>query len=132
MFGNSKPTENKAKTPATPDKGETSVLAAGTRIEGNVRTTESIRLDGVVIGNLTSNRRVVMGDGSSVVGDVRADSASIGGNVDGKVEVNSKLQILKTGRIIGGLKASEFAVEQGGYFEGTTSIGGFSDKIEID
>jgi cytoskeletal protein CcmA (bactofilin family) len=119
MLGNPKKTEKDQPL------GETSVLALGTTIEGNISTTESIRLDGTVIGNVSCERRLVLGEGSRIVGDVKANEASVNGNIDGNVIVRGLLQLLKTGKIKGSIRAEELKVEQGASYEGTTSVGSY-------
>ena len=65
MFGNKSKQNQKtnntesATTPSGNGQGLTCIIASGTRIEGKFTTTEDVRLDGTIVGEVICKKRVV-------------------------------------------------------------------------
>ena len=68
-------------------------------MKGNLKTSGNIRLEGKVIGDISSKSKVACGETSIVDGNVIAENAEIAGKVTGKVTV-SELLILKSTAIV--------------------------------
>ena len=66
-------------------------------IEGNITGTDSIRIEGTLIGNLEVNN-VTIGKNGSVRGSIRAQKVSNAGRVEGDITCND-LNISQTGYV---------------------------------
>ncbi len=62
-----------------PDLGLHNNIGSGTKISGNIETTESIRIDGEIEGNISSKGRVVIGPEGKIKGEVVCSNAEIFG-----------------------------------------------------
>ena len=95
-----KPT-TQAKIKKTTSKSDNSSAATeiskNITIEGNISGTDSIRIDGTLIGNIEVNN-VTIGKNGSVKGSIIAQKISIAGRVDGEVTCND-LNISQTGYV---------------------------------
>lgn len=77
----------------------------------------SLHIDGRVEGIIDSQFDVSIGVNGQVSGLIKARSIVLSGVLDGKVACE-KLDILKTGKLIGELISGELTVETGGKFIG--------------
>ena len=125
-FGSNKPNTNNPNLPAstTPDGGLTCVIAEGTVITGTFTSTENVRLDGIIDGNVTIDRKLVLGERSEIKGNIKAASFAVKGKVVGNMEVSDLLHIQNTADISGDMNAKVLIVEEGGKYNGKLNIGG--------
>jgi cytoskeletal protein CcmA (bactofilin family) len=103
--------------------GATTVIAKGTTIEGKFKCIENVRLDGTIIGEVKVDKRFVMGEGSSVQGNISARDASIKGRIKGDVHVKEALHLMDTAIIEGNITAKTMIVEEGARYNGACKIG---------
>jgi cytoskeletal protein CcmA (bactofilin family) len=76
-------------------------IAAGTIIEGNVRTEGDLRVDGKVIGNIICKGRLVSGPSSEILGDILCVNGNLEGMCRGNIQVNEVLKVAKSANIDG-------------------------------
>jgi len=99
------------------------ILDSGTVIEGTVRSTEDLRLDGKIKGDIFCDKRFVMGDSGKVEGKVRCGESLISGNIEGEIEGKGLLHLLSTAYIKGKIRASKMIVDEGANYSGECLIG---------
>ncbi len=105
------------------ETGLTCIIAKGTVIEGKLRVTENIRIDGKIIGDLICEKRLVMDTEGIVEGTIRAGEATIKGQVFGTIEVENTLHLLETSYIKGDIKTKKLHVEEGARYDGKVVVG---------
>jgi len=129
MFGNkSKQKEKNNNTVSTSSsngngQGLTCIIAPGTRIEGKFTTTEDIRLDGVIVGEINCKKKVVMGQTGKVEGNVETVDSAIRGNVKGEIKVSGTLHLHETAKIDGTIIARKMVVDSGASYSGDCQVG---------
>ena len=115
MFQSEKPnTKVNSKT--------SSILGPELEIHGDVKVAGSLLIYGKVYGNIQSNGAVRTANGSEVNGNISAREATIGGKVDGDLDVDKKVTLGDTSALTGNLKASILTIEEGANFEGVCSM----------
>ncbi len=102
---------------------QTNQFCEGTAIEGEIKTSNDIRLDGSVHGNLVSSAKIVIGQNGKVEGEIRCQNADISGSVKGRIEVKEILFLKATADIEGDIIANKLVVEAGARFNGSCSMG---------
>jgi cytoskeletal protein CcmA (bactofilin family) len=114
-----------AQEPATERKdtrmtenGEVTIVGTGARLEGNVVSAGSLRIDGQVKGQINADGDVVLSPQSQVEADIRAQNVSIAGRFKGNVIVKGKAHLARGGRIDGNITSKTLVVEEGGIFHG--------------
>jgi cytoskeletal protein CcmA (bactofilin family) len=107
----------------TGPNGDSSIIAEGTVIEGNIKCTKGIRLDGKVIGDIQCDQRLVMGEKGQVHGTIVCDESVISGQIDGQIRVKGLLHLLSTAFIKGKIMASKMIVDEGAKYNGECLIG---------
>jgi cytoskeletal protein CcmA (bactofilin family) len=127
LFGNNKKESNtpsvSTTNPTAVESGLTCIIAKGTVITGKVITTENIRIDGTIKGELRCDKKVVMDAGGLVEGNIYAGESTIKGKVEGTVTVNNTLHLLDSSFIKGDIKAKKLHVEEGARYDGQCKIG---------
>jgi cytoskeletal protein CcmA (bactofilin family) len=127
LFGNNKKESTtpsvSTTNPTAVESGLTCVIAKGTVITGKVITTENIRIDGTIKGELRCDKKVVMDAGGLVEGNIYAGESTIKGKVEGTVTVSNTLHLLDSSFIKGDIKAKKLHVEEGARYDGQCKIG---------
>ncbi len=119
---------NVNKTPNLKDAGPSSstncVVAKGTKIEGNFQSPENVRMDGGLVGEVRCDKKLVMGETSSLEGKIFANEAVIMGRVKGDIVVADTLHLQNTANVQGNISAKYLIVDEGAVFNGDCKIGG--------
>jgi cytoskeletal protein CcmA (bactofilin family) len=99
--------------------GKTNRIVEGTIIKGDIISPADFRLDGELIGNFTSNGKLVIGPAGIVKGDIICINADIEGKFEGKIKVEDTLNIKESANIIGEVIIGKLSVEPGAAFNAT-------------
>ncbi len=110
-------------SPNTSPEGAMCVIAKGTIIEGKITTSENMRIDGTVRGEVHCEKRLVMDASGLIEGNVHAGESTIKGKVVGTVSVTNTLHLLESSFIKGDIKAKKLHVEEGAKYDGKCLIG---------
>lgn len=105
------------------DSGSTTVIAKGSVVEGKFVSTENVRLDGTIKGEVNTDKRFVMGEGSVVEGNVIVRDAAIKGRVKGDLFVKESLLLHDTAFVEGNIRAKTITVEEGARYNGVCKVG---------
>lgn len=115
---------------SAPPLGFDTVLGTNTVLEGTLQSNANVRLDGTFTGSLEINGNVLVGETAKIKADVNARNISIAGAVRGNVS-GKKVQILRTGRVWGDIRASALTTEEGAFIDGKiTMLGHESSRTE--
>jgi cytoskeletal protein CcmA (bactofilin family) len=114
---------NGTTTTAAAPEGATCIIAKGTIIEGKITTSENMRIDGTVKGEVHCAKRLVMDAGGLIEGNLHAGESTIKGRVVGTVTVANTLHLLESSFIKGDIKAKKLHVEEGAKYDGKCLIG---------
>jgi len=100
------------------DNGEVTIVGAGARLEGNLISAGSMRVDGHVKGQINADGDVTLSPQSQVEADIRAQNVSVAGRFKGNLIVKGKAHLARGGRIDGNITSKTLVVEEGGIFHG--------------
>lgn len=100
------------------------MIGVGTTIEGNISSSENIRFDGNLIGNLQTKGKVFVGQSGKVNGEIRCKNCEIEGVVEGRVVVEELLSLRSVSKLYGEIKTGKLAIEPGATFTGKCDMGG--------
>ncbi|NML85075.1 polymer-forming cytoskeletal protein [Polaromonas sp.] len=94
-----------------------SLIAQGSCIEGNLKFTDGLRVDGDVIGNIYaiegSASILVISESATVTGLIRADHVIINGRVIGPVHASELLELQPKAHIEGNVSYRALEMHQG-------------------
>jgi cytoskeletal protein CcmA (bactofilin family) len=99
-----------------------SLVADGTRIEGNVQFAEGMRIDGEVVGDIRSasemQSMLVISESARIEGAVHADHVIVNGQVVGPVYAKELLELQPKARITGNVHYKSLEMHQGALIAG--------------
>jgi cytoskeletal protein CcmA (bactofilin family) len=102
---------------------EATVISRGVKIEGKLSCSGSIRLDGEVQGDISSQSTVIVGENGKVNGQINAESITIGGKVTGTIRAKEKVVLESKGNLKGDIITKTLSVDAGAVFNGNTKMG---------
>lgn len=109
-----KQTENKP--------GEVNLIAASTKLVGDITTETDIRIDGDLKGNLNTTGRLIIGPSGKIHGEINCRSAEIEGEIDGKMIVNELLSLKASSLFKGEVQTKQLMIEPGAIFSGNCKM----------
>jgi len=102
----------------------TNVLSSGIEINGSIRFSNDMIIDGKVEGEIMSDKgRVTIGENAVIKGDVTAGEVKVYGKVEGKI-TSQRCELKDKSKINGDIKSKVFSMEEGAALSGRTEIGG--------
>jgi cytoskeletal protein CcmA (bactofilin family) len=94
-----------------------SLIAQGSCIEGNLKFTDGLRIDGEVIGDIRANEGspsiLVISESACVTGHIHADHVIINGRVMGPVHASELLELQPKAKIQGDIAYKALEMHQG-------------------
>ena len=111
--------------PAPPSRASaaSSFLDASCAFEGVIRSSEPLRLDGRVKGEIHCEHSVAIGKSAQIEATIRADTIVIAGEVRGEVHAARKITLAATARMVGELTTPGIVIEEGAELVGRIQIG---------
>lgn len=88
----------------------------------------SLRIEGVVEGDITDAVSVEIGKKGRVKGNIAAETLSIAGAVEGDVVVTRSVEILAQARLSGNLRTPRLRIEEGAVFDGACTMAAASQE----
>jgi len=113
-----------AKMAEADNTNKINMISVGTTIEGNITSTENIRFDGQLIGNLTTKGKVFVGQSGRVNGQINCKNCEVEGIIEGKVVVDELLSLRAVSKLFGEIQTGKLAIEPGATFTGKCDMGG--------
>ncbi len=96
----------------------TTIIGIGAECNGDFKSDSSIRIDGVVNGDVILANTVVVGASGVINGDINAQMVIIGGEVYGNLNVPEKVELTSTARVIGDITTSGLVIDEKAIFQG--------------
>ncbi|MCA0456441.1 MAG: polymer-forming cytoskeletal protein [Chloroflexi bacterium] len=117
--------------PALPQPaiGFDSVLGPNSVLEGTLQSNANIRLDGTFSGTLEINGNILVGETAKIKADINARNISVAGAVRGNI-TGKKVQVLRTGRVWGDIRATALTTEEGAFIDGKITMVGHESSAE--
>ncbi len=94
-------------------------ISSGTKISGELFSTNDLRIDGCFSGKIFSKGRIVIGETAEVSGEIICTNADIWGRLKGDIYVKDILSMKKGSKVDGNLNVNKIVVELGVAFNGT-------------
>ncbi len=94
------------------------IVGKDTLLEGTIKGTGTIRLDGKFEGNIDIEGNLIIGESADVKGEIKAQNMFLAGRLSGTVEIYNKLELCSSGRLYGDVKTNNLIIQEGGLVEG--------------
>jgi len=100
-----------------------SQIAGGTEIRGEVICQGDLRIDGSVVGNVSVQGKLVIGEKGRVDGEVACRNCDVSGYLKGKLAVQELLALKSSSQLYGEISTKKLSIEPGSIFTGTCTMG---------
>ena len=99
-----------------------SLLGVGSQFEGQILFEGTLRIDGIVYGQIFCKNEelstVIITENAIVEADIVADIVIVSGMVSGNIKAIERLELHAPGRIEGMVYTSDFCIKDGALFQG--------------
>jgi cytoskeletal protein CcmA (bactofilin family) len=99
------------------------IVGDGTRVVGQVSVKGTIRIDGIVEGDLQADW-VVVGETGKIVGNTHSRGMVVGGSVEGNIEATETVELMGKSSMAGDIRAPKLSVAEGAVFDGSSRMKG--------
>ena len=99
------------------------LLGADTTVKGDIESNGDFRIDGTLIGSISSKGKVVVGSTGNVEGEIKCQNADISGKVKANVTVAELLSLKVSAKLSGEVTTGKLAIEPGAKFSGSCNMG---------
>jgi len=106
--------DKKAKKSAKPTKSDkissATIITSCMTVNGNLEGTDTIHIDGTVIGNITVSNTLVIGKSGKVEGIIEAKHVIINGELKGTIKCEN-LEVMQTGKVSRYIEATHLTLD---------------------
>src|SRR5437868_1696424 len=103
---------------AAPAPGGLSVIATGMTVRGDIDSDGTVKVEGVVEGQVVARNQVLVAKGGNVTGDIDAREAIVGGMVQGAVRASERVEVQAGAWVKGDITTRRIAVSEGANING--------------
>ncbi|MGE4282531.1 MAG: polymer-forming cytoskeletal protein [Clostridia bacterium] len=97
-------------------------IGENSTFEGNIKLKETIKVDGKVIGEITAEGDVIIGDSAIISGNIYANNVIVAGSVNGNVTAKNQMRLTVTSKLIGDIKTYSLIIDEGAMFQGNCGM----------
>jgi cytoskeletal protein CcmA (bactofilin family) len=109
--------------PAPKTSEEKTIIGEHISIEGKIKGEEHLVIEGEMKGNVDMEKHnFTVGASGRVDGEIRAQNASISGQLKGTIHALGKVEVTSQADFFGEIKANSISVEDGAYFKGSIEL----------
>ena len=125
LFGDKKEKKVAKKINKTDKISSATIITSCMKVTGNLDGSDTIHIDGHVVGNITVSNTLVIGKSGMVEGDVKAKHAIINGELQGTIKCEN-LEVMQTGKVSRYIEAKHLVLD--GTIDGDISA---SEEIKV-
>ena len=117
---------------AATSSGQQAIIGGSLTIEGNIKGSEDLLIEGQVNGDISlPNHLVTVGSGGKVSATIRAANIIVDGKVEGDLIGDDQIEIRRTGNVLGNIVAPRVGLEDGAQFKGNIDMSSGSKKNNV-
>ena len=98
-------------------------LGADAVFKGQLQFEKGVKLLGKFDGEISSEGQLVIADGATLTGDVKAGSVRVDGQVKGNLQATTKVQLSASARLEGDVQTQRLEVAEGAMLVGRCVVG---------
>lgn len=97
------------------------IVGDGTRVAGQMSVKGTIRIDGIVEGDVHADW-VVVGETGKILGNTLTRGMVVGGSVEGNIEAKETVELMGKASMTGEIHAPKLAIAEGAVFDGRSRM----------
>ncbi|MDQ0338805.1 cytoskeletal protein CcmA (bactofilin family) [Caldalkalibacillus uzonensis] len=99
------------------------LIGKGTRLEGKIVSSSSLRLDGELVGEIQTEGNITLGKEGNVHGNLYAKNITIEGRIEGNLCAKKHIYLSSSAQVLGDITAESLEMEKGATFNGKSTMG---------
>ena len=100
------------------------LIGHGTRFEGSLHASGTIRIDGEFQGDIHLKGDIIIGEEGKIVGNINANNIVNSGMIQGNITTANQLKICSNGKVLGDIQVKSLIVEEKANFDGKCKMQG--------
>ena len=112
--------------------GESTIIGAGTVVEGILKSSASMRIDGTVNGDITTEGVVVIATDGIVNGNITGADVKISGTVKGNIYASGKTELVSAGKLFGDIQTGSLTVDETAVFQGNCKMNSLNEEKKVE
>ena len=112
--------------------GESTIIGAGTVVEGILKSSASMRIDGTVNGDITTEGVVVNATDGIVNGNITGADVKISGTVKGNIYASGKTELVSAGKLFGDIQTGSLTVDETAVFQGNCKMNSLNEEKKVE
>ncbi len=105
----------------TPHEVET-IVGPSVKVEGDFNSQGNVLIQGIVSGNVKTDKYLQVEVGAKIMASVRADSVKVSGEVQGNIRAKTIIELTSTARVIGDIEAKTLIIASGAILHGKCAM----------
>jgi cytoskeletal protein CcmA (bactofilin family) len=93
----------------------------GTEVKGELCVKGTVRIDGVMEGNIRADW-VIVGESGKIKGDVASRGVVVAGKVEGNIDAGEIVELKQKAQVSGEIRTGRLAVSEGAIFDGRSRM----------
>jgi len=102
--------------------GKVTVLSLGFELTGDIISKSDIRADGILVGSIRTDKKVVVGEKASITGDIIAEEISINGEVVGDLYIKGDTTVYSHAKVSGSIITSTVHIHKGAQINSSIKV----------
>ena len=98
------------------------IIGHGTEIQGQVVTMGDIRIDGKIVGDFSSDQKLIIGQPGVIEGTITSRNCDVSGKVMGNIIVNEIVVLKSTADVVGDISTQKLVIDIGAQFSGNCKM----------
>jgi len=103
--------------------GQRNILSNDVHINGSVKFTNDLLVDGRIEGKIASDGALTVAENAHIKAEVKTKSVVIYGKVHGNICCTERVDIKSSAEMVGDVKAGSLSIEPGAIFVGKSEVG---------
>lgn len=116
--------------PQTRGEAALTIIAAGTRVVGEVICNGVVKVEGEVAGTVRAELQVLVSRGGLIEGDIVTREAVLGGAINGGVIAEERVEVQAGAVVNGDIATERLVVQEGGEVNGRVRMGSPKELAE--
>ncbi|HUX92569.1 MAG TPA: polymer-forming cytoskeletal protein [Ignavibacteriaceae bacterium] len=98
------------------------IISTGVTIEGKLSSDGSVRIDGIIKGDVNAHGNITIGEHGEILGQIKGSTITLGGKVYGSINADEKIVLESKSMLKGDLITKILVIEEGSHFEGNSKM----------
>lgn len=108
-----------------------SIIGADMVLDGNITAKESIRIEGTIKGDVSSEGTLVISPAGKITGNIKGSNIMVGGTIEGDMTSDGRIEVAASGKIIGNIRTKSLIIDENAVFQGQCTMNTQNSSIPV-